>query len=93
MNKSKLETKKKLFCKGSNQLDLSNVNVKNIAIYYLKDEISKHYKNHMISVKKQIRYNVVDKSCPSALFDAKDFGCDSQKFLLTRDLINECLLV
>ena len=71
---TELETKKKLFCKGSNQLDLSNVNVKNIAIYYLKDEISKHYKNHMISVKKQIRYNVVDESCPSALFDAKDIS-------------------
>ena len=28
----------------------------------------------MISVKKQIRYNVVDESCPSALFDAKDIS-------------------
>ncbi len=65
---------KKTFCKGSNSIDLSNANIKNIAIYYLKDEISSHYNYSMISVKNKIRYDVVDTSCPSKLFDAKDIS-------------------
>ena len=40
--------KKPLFCKGSSHLDLSNSNIKNIAIYYLQDDISKHYTQRMI---------------------------------------------
>ena len=73
---TELDKKKKSFCKGSNRLDLSsNRNVENIAIYYLKDEISKHYKKQMISVRKNIRYSVTDTSCPlSKLFEAKDIS-------------------
>ena len=72
---TKLVEKKKIFCKGSNRLDVSNRNVKNVAIYYLKDQISSRYtEKHMISVKQKIRYDVVDTSCPSKLFDAKDIS-------------------
>ena len=36
---SELIKKKPFYCEGSDHLDLSNTNVKNIAIYYLKNEI------------------------------------------------------
>jgi hypothetical protein len=71
---TKLLEKQDNFCKGSNRVDLSNTNVKNIALYYLKDEISTKYEKHMVSLKQFIRYDVVDKSCPSKLFDAKDIS-------------------
>jgi hypothetical protein len=70
-----LKLKKKKFCKGSNHLDLSNNNnVRNIAIYYLENELSEYYKENMISLKEQIRYDVKDTTCPSKLFDAKDIS-------------------
>jgi hypothetical protein len=69
-----LERKKEEFCKGSNHLDLSNTNVKNVAIYYLKDELSNEIQQHMVYFKNKIRYNVADESCPSKLFDAKDIS-------------------
>jgi hypothetical protein len=72
---TELVGKKYEFCKGSTHLDLSNRNVKNVAIYYLKDQISSHYTDkHMTSVKTNIRYDVVDESCPSKLFDANDIS-------------------
>merc|ERR1712100_278760 len=71
---TELERMKKEYCKGSNHLDLSNTNVKNIAIYYLKDELSKDIQQHMIYFKNKICYNVADESCPSKLFDAKDIS-------------------
>ena len=71
---SELNDKKQFYCEGSDHLDLSNTNVKNIAIYYLKNEISTYYHKHMLSVKNMIRYDVEDTSCPSKLFDAKDIS-------------------
>jgi hypothetical protein len=71
---TELAKMKSLHCKGSSHLDLSNANVKNIAIYYLKDEMSKYYKNYTVSIAKKIRYDVVDKLCSSKLFNAKDIS-------------------
>ena len=63
-----------LYCMQCRAEDVLNSNVENIAVYYLKNEISTRYKQHMISLKERIRYNVVDESCPSKLFDAKDIS-------------------
>merc|ERR1712072_420633 len=69
-----LKLKKATFCKGSNHLDLSNTNVKNIAIYYLKGQLSNKAEELMIHLKNKIRYDVEDLSCPKKLFDAKDIS-------------------
>jgi hypothetical protein len=62
-------------CKGSNHLDLSNTDVKNIAIHYLKSDISSEYHKYMIKVKESLRYDIKDTSCPGApLFTAKDIS-------------------
>ena len=65
---------KTTYCKGCNGLDLANTNVKNIALYFLDNEISTHYTEHMISVEENIRYDVDDTTCPSKLFQAKDIS-------------------
>jgi hypothetical protein len=62
-------------CKGSNHLDLSTTDVKNIAIHYLKGDISTEYHKYMIKVKESLRYDIKDTSCPGApLFTAKDIS-------------------
>merc|ERR1719181_789882 len=72
--RKELAEMKTTYCKGSNGLDLSNTNVKNIALYFLDNEISTHYTEHMISVEENIRYDVDDTTCPSKLFQAKDIS-------------------
>jgi hypothetical protein len=70
-----LVEKKSLFCKGSNHLDLSNTAVKNIAIHYLKGDISSKYQSYMINLQRSLRYDIKDTSCPAApLFTAKDIS-------------------
>ena len=39
---------KKMYCTGYKHLDLSTTNIKNIAIHYLKDDISSEYKKYMV---------------------------------------------
>jgi hypothetical protein len=65
---------KETYCTGYNHLDLSTKDIKNIAVHYLKKDIS--YKNKkMLSLSKQIRYQVTDTACPVApLFEAKDIS-------------------
>ena len=72
--RKELAKMKTTYCKGSNGLDLANTNVKNIALYFLDNEISTHYTEHMISVEENIRYDVDDTTCPSKLFQAKDIS-------------------
>jgi hypothetical protein len=70
---SKLKKKKKLFCKGYNHLDLSDTNIRNVAVHYLKQDIT--YNNtEMFRLSDQLRYQVTDVSCPSSLFKAKDIS-------------------
>ena len=66
---------KETHCKGSNHLDLSTTDIKNIAIHYLKGDISSEYQKYMIKVKKSLRYDIKDSSCAAApLFTAKDIS-------------------
>jgi hypothetical protein len=66
---------KKTYCEGHNHIDLSNNEIKNIAVHYLQKDISNEYQNYMISLKQVLRYEIVDENCPSApLFKAKDIS-------------------
>eukprot|EP00944_MAST-04C_sp_MAST-4C-sp1_P000005 g5.t1 len=71
-----LEKKKREFCKGYNHLDLSNANVKNIAVHYVENDILiKHAEKDkwMNALNSILRYQVTDTSCPSSpLFTPKD---------------------
>ncbi len=65
---------KERYCTGYNHLDLSTKDIKNIAVHYLKKDILYNDKE-MLSLSKQIRYQVTDASCPVApLFEAKDIS-------------------
>ena len=70
---SKLKEKKKLFCRGYNHLDLSDTNIRNVAVHYLKQDIN-ITDTEMLRLSKQLRYRVTDDSCPSPLFEAKDIS-------------------
>jgi hypothetical protein len=70
---SKLKKKKQDFCLGYNHLDLSDTNIKNVAVHYLKNDISYNDKK-MFELSKQLRYQVTDTSCPSPLFTAGDIS-------------------
>jgi len=70
----KLEQVKSTHCKGSNHLDLSNMDVKNIAIHYLKEDL-RYDDKKMFSLKQALRYDIKDSSCAAApLFTAKDIS-------------------
>ena len=69
---TELKKKKDMFCKGYNHVDLSDTTIKNIAIYYLND--IPHTDAKMLHLKKKLRYDVEDKSCPSHLFHAEDIS-------------------
>ncbi len=70
---SELKKRKKLFCLGYNHLDLSNTNIRNVAVHYLKNDID--YNNtEMFRLSKQLRYQVIDASCPAPLFTANDIS-------------------
>jgi hypothetical protein len=72
---TELAEKKESFCRGSNHLDLSTTNIKNIAIHYLKNDISPKYRKDMINLKESLRYDIKDDNCPAApLFTAKDIS-------------------
>jgi hypothetical protein len=72
---TELAKMKRVFCSGYNHLDLSSTDIKNVAIHYLKDDISPKYKKYMIKVKESLRYDVKDENCPGApLFTADDIS-------------------
>ena len=70
---AELEEKKQDFCLGYNHLDLSDTNIKNVAVHYLKNDISYDDKK-MFELSKQLRYQVTDTSCPAPLFTANDIS-------------------
>jgi alpha-tubulin suppressor-like RCC1 family protein len=74
--KTELASKKKLYCKGINHVDLMTPTIKNVALYYLKKDVhTKWTDKQMFGVKDSLRYEVKDKSgCPSKLFDADDIS-------------------
>jgi hypothetical protein len=64
-------------CKGYKHLDLSNTNMKNVAVHYLKNDIpeASSYKNKkMFEFSEQLRYQITDTSCPAPLFTADDIS-------------------
>ena len=65
---------KDTYCTGYNHIDLSNTDVKNIAIHYLKKDLVYDDKK-MFSLKQSLRYDIKDTSCPAApLFTPKDIS-------------------
>jgi hypothetical protein len=65
---------KQTYCTGYSHIDLSNVDVKNIAIHYLKEDLMYDDKK-MFSIEQSLRYDIKDTSCPAApLFTAKDIS-------------------
>ena len=69
-----LGKKKDTHCTGYNHIDLSNTNIKNIAIHYLKEDLQYDDKK-MFSIEQSLRYDIKDASCPAApLFTAKDIS-------------------
>jgi hypothetical protein len=70
---SELKKRKQLSCLGYNHLDLSNTNIKNVAVHYLKKDIAYDDKA-MLRLSKQLRYQVIDASCPVPLFTADDIS-------------------
>tara|TARA_A100001015_G_scaffold287736_1_gene357811 strand:+ start:151 stop:1911 length:1761 start_codon:yes stop_codon:yes gene_type:complete len=68
---TELKQKKELFCLGWNHLDLSNTNIKNMAIQYIENDI-KYSDVQMLSLTHTVRYDVIDTSCPSKLFNPED---------------------
>lgn len=76
---SKLQSKqrRKDFCIGYNHVDLSNSNVKTIAIHFVEKDIIKKCtadEECMFSLKDGLRYDVIDHSCPAPLFTAEDIS-------------------
>ena len=73
-----LKEKKRVYCKGYNHLDLSNANVKNIAVHYLENDIvPRHLEKDkwMNALNSILRYQVTDTSCPfRPLFHPKDIS-------------------
>ncbi len=72
-SRSKLARKKEDFCKGYKHLDLSDTRIKNIAVQYLKNDITLS-DQEMFSLSHRMRYQVKDTSCPSPLFTANDIS-------------------
>jgi len=70
---SELKQKKTVFCSGYNHLDLSDTNVKNVAVHYLKNDIA-YDDTEMLRLSEQLRYQVTDTSCPAPLFTANDIS-------------------
>merc|ERR1711871_532599 len=70
---AELQEKKKNFCLGYKHLDLSDTNMRNVAVHYLKNDISYDDKK-MFELSKQLRYQVTDDSCPAPLFTANDIS-------------------
>merc|ERR1711871_769971 len=70
---AELEEKKRDFCLGYNHLDLSDTNIKNVAVHYFKNELVYEDKK-MFELSKLLRYQVTDTSCPAPLFTAKDIS-------------------
>eukprot|EP00942_MAST-04A_sp_MAST-4A-sp1_P006765 g6765.t1 len=70
---AELEEKKRDFCLGYKHLDLSDTNIKNVAVHYLKHDILYDDKK-MFELSKQLRYQVTDISCPAPLFTANDIS-------------------
>merc|ERR1712167_6495 len=69
-----LEKMKNSQCTGYTHLDLSNTNIKNIAIHYLNGDLS-YDDQKMFSLKQSLRYEIIDGGCPAApLFTAKDIS-------------------
>jgi hypothetical protein len=67
------EKKKASLCQGYKHLDLSDDSIYNIAVHYLEKDLS--YSNEdMFNLKHLLRYEVVDKNCPTKLFEAKDIS-------------------
>ena len=70
---TELEKYKREFCLGYNHVDLSSTNIRNVAVHYLKNDISYNDKK-MFELSKQLRYQVTDDSCPAPLFTANDIS-------------------
>eukprot|EP00942_MAST-04A_sp_MAST-4A-sp1_P014107 g14107.t1 len=70
---SELKQRKTAFCHGYNHLDLSDTNVKNVAVHYLKNDIA-YNDTEMFRLSEQLRYQVTDTSCPAPLFTANDIS-------------------
>jgi hypothetical protein len=69
-----LKQMKKSHCTGYTHIDLSNTDVKNIAIYYLENDLSYDSKT-LLSLKHTLRYDIEDDNCPAApLFTPKDIS-------------------
>ena len=71
---SELKQNKDVFCSGYNHLDLSDTNIKNVAVHYLKSDIAYNDNKEMFRLSKQLRYEVTATSCPSPLFTAEDIS-------------------
>eukprot|EP00942_MAST-04A_sp_MAST-4A-sp1_P011953 g11953.t1 len=65
---------KETYCTGYSHMDLSSTDIKNIAVYYLKKDLS-YNDAKMLELKHTLRYDIHDNSCPAApLFTAKDIS-------------------
>ena len=73
MGAENLRRKKREFCKGVNHIDLMTETIKNVALYYLKNDIGASDID-MVRLKRTLRFNVIDNTCPSKLFDADDIS-------------------
>ena len=74
-SKNELASKKQLFCKGINHVDLMTPTIKNVALYNLKQDLKDWEDRDIFRVKDSLRYEVKDLSgCPSKLFDADDIS-------------------
>ena len=75
--KEELKHKKELFCTGYKHLDLSNKEIKNIAIHYLKHDLPSYDDKQMFTLSNTLRYHIEDGSCPAApLFTARDISIE-----------------
>merc|ERR1711871_1191113 len=78
-----LANKKRKFCKGVNHLDLMTPMIKNVALYYLKNDIGKSDID-MLDLRNNLRFEVIDATCPSSkLFDAD--GISIQQVAMNAD--------
>eukprot|EP00944_MAST-04C_sp_MAST-4C-sp1_P015114 g15114.t1 len=68
-----LANKKMEFCKGVNHVDLMTPTIKNVALYYLGKDIGKSDID-MLALQDNLRFDVIDNTCDSKLFDADDIS-------------------
>ena len=77
------------FCKGVNHLDLSNTQIKNIAIQYVEKDIDEGCSKSdtcMNALANKLRYKVDDhSSCPAPLFTAEDISLQQVKMDVAGD--------